>query len=245
MATRPLVTVHSYEGASVGQTQLPAIFSAPLRADVVQTVHTHLNKNKRQPYAPNRLSGHQTAAESWGTGRAVSRIPRVPGGGTHRAGQAAFGNMCRGGHMFAPNKVWRRWHRKVNVNLKRYAICAAVAASGVTPLVMARGHKVDTVPEVPLVLSDDVQSITKTKQAVQLLKKIGAHEDIDKVMASRNLRRGKGKMRNRRYVMRKGPLVIYKDDSGIVKAMRNIPGVQLCHVERLNLLQVCSNSLIN
>ena len=44
--------------------------------------------------------------------------------------------------------------------------------------------------------------------------------------------------------MRKGPLVIYKDDSGIVKAMRNIPGVQLCHVERLNLLQVCSDSLI-
>jgi len=140
--------------------------------------------------------------------------------------------------MFAPNKVWRRWHRKVNVNLKRYAICAAVAASGVTPLVMARGHKVESVPEVPLVLSDDVQSITKTKQAVQLLKKIGAQEDIDKVIASRNLRRGKGKMRNRRYVMRKGPLVIYKDDSGIVKAMRNIPGVQLCHVERLNLLQL-------
>jgi large subunit ribosomal protein L4e len=146
--------------------------------------------------------------------------------------------MCRGGHMFAPNKVWRRWHRKVNVNLKRYAICSAVAASGVTPLVMARGHKIDSAPEVPLVLSDDVQSITKTKQAVQLLKKVGAHEDIDKVIASRNLRRGKGKMRNRRYVMRKGPLVIYKDDSGLVKAMRNIPGVELCHVERLNLLQV-------
>lgn len=52
-----------------------------------------------------RRAGHQTAAESWGTGRAVSRIPRVPGGGTHRAGQGAFGNMCRGGRMFAPTKV--------------------------------------------------------------------------------------------------------------------------------------------
>ena len=61
----------------------------------------------------------QTSAESWGTGRAVSRIPRVPGGGTHRAGQGAFGNMCRGGRMFAPTKTWRRWHRKVNVNEKR------------------------------------------------------------------------------------------------------------------------------
>jgi ribosomal protein L4 len=35
----------------------------------------------------------QSSAESWGTGRAVSRIPRVPGGGTHRAGQGAFGNV--------------------------------------------------------------------------------------------------------------------------------------------------------
>lgn len=33
--------------------------------------------------------------------------------------------------------------------------------------------------------------------------------------ASKNLRRGKGKMRNRRYVQRKGPLVIYGNDAGI------------------------------
>lgn len=68
------------------QIALPAVFLAPIRSDIVQTVHTNLNKNKRQPYAVSRKAGHQTAAESWGTGRAVSRIPRVPGGGTHRAG---------------------------------------------------------------------------------------------------------------------------------------------------------------
>ena len=34
-----------------------------------------------------------------GTGRAVARIPRVRGGGTHRSGQGAFGNMCRGGRL--------------------------------------------------------------------------------------------------------------------------------------------------
>lgn len=51
-------------------------------------------------------------------GRAVARIPRVSGGGTHRAGQAAFGNMCRSGRMFAPTKVWRKWHIKINQNQK-------------------------------------------------------------------------------------------------------------------------------
>jgi len=51
-------------------------------------------------------------------GRAVARIPRVSGGGTHRAGQAAFGNQCRSGRMFAPTKVWRKWHRKINLGQK-------------------------------------------------------------------------------------------------------------------------------
>jgi hypothetical protein len=50
---------------------------------------------------------------------------------------------------------------------------------------------------------------------VELLKKVGALADVEKAAASKNLRRGKGKMRNRRYVQRKGPLVIYGSDSGI------------------------------
>lgn len=86
------------------------------------------------------ILGHQTSAESWGTGRAVARIPRVRGGGTHRSGQGAFGNMCRGGRMFAPTRVWRRWHRKVNVTQKRYATVSAIAASGIPALVMSKGN---------------------------------------------------------------------------------------------------------
>lgn len=85
------------------------------------------------------LTGHQTSAESWGTGRAVARIPRVSGGGTNRSGQGAFGNMCRGGRMFAPTKTWRRWHRHINVNQRRYALCSALAGSAIPALIMAKG----------------------------------------------------------------------------------------------------------
>ena len=69
----------------------------------------------------------QHSAESWGTGRAVARIPRVGGSGTHRSGQAAFGNMCRKGRMAHPIKTWRRWHRRVNIKQKRHAAASAVA----------------------------------------------------------------------------------------------------------------------
>merc|ERR1719259_943035 len=201
-------------------------------------IHNEVAKNRRQPYCVSEPAGHQTSAESWGTGRAVARIPRVRGGGTHRSGQAAFGNMCRGGRMFAPTKTWRRWHRKVNVAQKRYAMCSAIAATGVPALVMAKGHQIGGISEVPLVVSDKVQGFQKTKEAVVFLRRNKAWADVAKVYATRRMRAGKGKLRNRRRVQKLGPLVIYDQDQGLTKAFRNIPGVDCIQVDALNLLKL-------
>jgi len=239
MTARPLVGVYSTADKSEAHISLPAVFTSPIRPDLVNDVHTRMSKNKRQPYAVSKYAGHQHSAESWGTGRAVSRIPRISGGGTSRAGQGAFGNMCRKGRMFAPTKIWRRWHRKINVNEKRFAVCSALAASALPALVMARGHKVEQIPEVPLVIDNKVTgTIDKTSKAVALLKTINAFEDVEHVKNSRGLRAGKGKSRNRRYVQRRGPLVIFAERSPFVKAFRNVPGVELCNVNHLNLLQL-------
>lgn len=237
-ASRPQVSIMSTSGSEVGTAVLPVVFKAPIRTDVVQFVHTSMNKNNRQSYAVTRETGHETPAESWGTGRAVSRIPRVPGGGTSRSGQGAFGNMCRGGRMFAPTKVWRKWHRKINVNQRRYAAVSAIAASALPSLVMARGHRVSQVAEVPCVVQDEIESIKTTKEAVKCLKAIGAYEDVEKVISSKKIRAGKGKLRNRRNVIRRGPLVIYGKNDGIYQAFRNIPGVDLCEVSSLGLLKL-------
>lgn len=83
--------------------------------------------------------------------------------------------------MFAPTKSWRRWHRRVNVNQRRYALVSAIAASGVPALVQAKGHVVDGVSELPLVVSDKVQELTKTKQAVIFLRRMKIWADIQKV----------------------------------------------------------------
>nr|XP_045016552.1 60S ribosomal protein L4 [Jaculus jaculus] len=236
---RPLISVYSEKGESSGKNvTLPAVFKAPIRPDIVNFVHTNLRKNNRQPYAVSELAGHQTSAESWGTGRAVARIPRVRGGGTHRSGQGAFGNMCRGGRMFAPTKTWRRWHRRVNTTQKRYAICSALAASALPALVMSKGHRIEEVPELPLVVEDKVEGYKKTKEAVLLLKKLKAWNDIKKVYASQRMRAGKGKMRNRRRIQRRGPCIIYNEDNGIIKAFRNIPGITLLNVSKLNILKL-------
>ncbi|KAI3960495.1 hypothetical protein MKW98_002994 [Papaver atlanticum] len=242
-AVRPLVTVQLLEGdmATDGgnSSPLPAVFTSSIRPDIIRSVHGNISKNSRQPYAVSRKAGHQTSAVSWGTGRAVSRIPRVSGGGTHRAGQGAFGNMCRGGRMFAPTRIWRRWHRKVNVNEKRYAVVSALAASAVPSIVLARGHTIEGVPELPLVVNDSIEGVEKTNAAIKVLKQLGAYADVEKVKDSEKIRPGKGKMRNRRYVSKKGPLIVYgTEGSKIAKAFRNIPGIEIANVERLNLLKL-------
>jgi large subunit ribosomal protein L4e len=239
MAARPLVNVYdAVTGEVSGQAELPAVFTAPIRSDVVSTVHRDLNMNRRQPYAVNKDAGMQHSAESWGTGRAVSRIPRISGSGTHRAGQAAFGNMCRQGRMFAPTKTWRKWHRKVSVNQRRFATTSALAASAVPALVMARGHRVEALEEVPLVLSN-TGDVSKTRVAVEILERFGAYADVQRVKDSRRKRAGKGKARNRRYVQRRGPLLVTATgEEALARAFRNIQGVDIANVERLNLLQL-------
>merc|ERR1711923_328463 len=238
-AARPQITVYSEKNeATDAPVCLPAVFKAPIRPDIVSFIHHEVAKNHRQAYAVNRDAGEQTSAESWGTGRAVARIPRVRGGGTHRSGQAAFGNMCRGGRMFAPLKTWRRWHKKCNINQRRYAMTSAIAATGVPALVMAKGHKVDEVPEIPLVVSNAAQEYKKTKQAVDLLKQLGAWDDVKRVYATRRMRAGRGKSRDRKHVQKLGPAIIYAQDNGIVRAFRNIPGVEVLDVNNLNVLRL-------
>jgi len=145
--------------------------------------------------------------------------------------------MCRSARMFAPLKIWRKWHGKANITQRRHAVASALAASACAPLVMARGHRVEGVPELPLVV--DALTAENTKGLLATLNSFGCGEDLAKVRRSRKIRSGQGKYRNSRYVMRKGPLIIYGDKSEKVKeTARNLPGVDVCHVSRLNILQL-------
>ncbi len=87
MTSRPVVSVYSKsQNEIVDSVPMPAVFTAPIRNDIVQFVHTNLSKNRRQAHGVFFKAGHQHSAESWGTGRAVARIPRIGGSGTSRSG---------------------------------------------------------------------------------------------------------------------------------------------------------------
>jgi large subunit ribosomal protein L4e len=217
MTSRPVVSVYRFDNAQeiVDNVALPGVFVAPIRNDLVHFVHSRLAKNRRQGHAVFHKAGAEHSAESWGTGRAVARIPRISGSGTSRAGQATFGNMCRKARMFAPLKIWRKWHQKANITQRRHAVASALAASACTPLVLARGHRVENIPELPLVIDGLKQ--TTTKSLLNVLNSFGVGDELRKVRRSKKVRTGVGKYRNSRYVMRKGPLIVFGDESKEIK----------------------------
>ncbi|RYH13702.1 50S ribosomal protein L4 [archaeon] len=59
--SRPVVSVYDPANIDsvVATVSLPAVFTAPIRSDVVQYVHTMMAKNKRQAYGVNKKAGHQ------------------------------------------------------------------------------------------------------------------------------------------------------------------------------------------
>merc|ERR1711935_948016 len=239
MTNRPVVSVYNHEDGKELESgvAMPDVFSAPIRNDLVHYIHTRLAKNRRQGHAVFYKAGAEHSAESWGTGRAVARIPRISGSGTSRSGQVTFGNMCRKGRMFAPLKVWRKWNRRINVNQKRHAVASALAASAVAPLVLARGHHVNQVPELPLVVNS--LNVDSAKALLSALESVGAAEDLKRVRASKAMRAGSNKQRYSRFKMAKGPLVVYGDENpNLKRTARNLPGIDVCNVHRLNLLQL-------
>merc|ERR1712113_423003 len=241
MSTRPTVSVFNHKNANevLSEVRMPHVFLAPVRNDLVSFVHDQLSKNTRQAHGVDKKAGMKHSAESWGTGRAVARIPRVSGSGTHRSGQAAFGNMCRKGRMAHPLQTWRRWHRKVNLNQRRHALASAVAATACAPLVVARGHRVMSVNQLPLILDDAVGQVSKTRDAIALLKSLGIWDDVRRVLANKQLRAGKGKLRDRRHKHRRGPLFVVDEGAeSLRRALRNIPGCDICNVNRLNIRQL-------
>ncbi|KAL5100450.1 hypothetical protein RYX36_004777 [Vicia faba] len=198
IATRPFITVHSLDGDVatdfIVTLPIPDVMHDHIRPDIVNVVHSNICKNDRQPYTIICKVGHQTSSESWGIDCVVSRIPCVAGGGTHRAGQASFRNMCCGGRMFSPTRIWRKWYRKINVNQKRHVVVSAIAASAVPSPVLACGHHIELVPEFPLVVGDSAERVEKTKEAIKLLNHIEAFPaDTKKAKNSHGIRPDNGK----------------------------------------------------
>jgi len=228
------VNVYSPDGKPVKRITLPSVFETEIRPDVIRRAVHAIQSARRQPYGPDEMAGKRTTAEPWGKGYGVSRVPRVKGTRYPAAGRAGFVPHAVGGRRAHPPKPEKKLEEKINKKEKKLATMSAIAATKDRKLVERRGHILNGVPELPLVVTDDVEKLSSTKAVAQFLKAIGVWKDVEKAMENTKIRSGRGKMRGRKYRVPVGPLIVVEKDRGITKGARNLPGVTITTVEGLN-----------
>ncbi len=221
------VPVINLQNEKTGEIEVPKVFSTPVRHDVIKRAVIALQSTRFQPQGRDPMAGKHTNAESRGTGHGIARVPRLKG-----SSRAAFGVSIVGGHAAFPPRSEKVIVKRINKKEKRFAIRSGIAATAVKELVEKRGHKFKS-EYLPIVVSNEIQSLQKTKDVEALFIAIGVQDDVERA-DRRKVRAGKGKMRGRKHKKGKGPLIVVAEDNGIGYAARNLPGVEICSVAGLN-----------
>jgi large subunit ribosomal protein L4e len=230
MPTKKSAQIFNLEGKATGKTTLPSVFDTPLRPDVIKRAVLSIQSHRLQHQGRDPMAGKKTSAESRGTGMAMARVPREKGGG----GKAAFAPGTVGGRQAHPPRVDARIVKEIPRKEKRLALLSAIAATASKETVAARGHEVETVLEIPLIVEDSLSGLTKTKEVEDALTHLGLQTDIYRVRESRNIRAGKGKHRGRKMKQAVGPLIVVAENKGLLHAANNLPGVDIVMVKNLN-----------
>ncbi|MBI4010332.1 MAG: 50S ribosomal protein L4 [Candidatus Aenigmarchaeota archaeon] len=239
-------SVLDLNGKPVEQIELPKIFSEPIREDLILRAVLSSQSRRRQPYGTSPLAGKRTAAGFHGgrpgrtgahrwamVGREMARLPRLHGKTVPwLTFRARFVPQAVKGREAFPPLVERVWEQKINHKERKKAIMSAISATAIKELVVKRGHKVEKL-KLPLVVEDKVQSISKTKDLVEFLEKIGLQGELQRIK-EKKIRAGKGKSRGRRYKKKTGILFIITEDKGISKSVKNLTGCNVCRVENLS-----------
>ncbi|MCL2684844.1 MAG: 50S ribosomal protein L4 [Candidatus Bathyarchaeota archaeon] len=222
--------IFDLQGKAKGTITLPAVFQTPLRPDVIKRAVLAIQSKRIQPQGRDPMAGKKTTAESRGTGSGIARVPRVKGG----SGKAAFAPSTVKGRQPHPPRVEKIIVKDIPKKEAKLALVSAIAATSEKEVVAARGHKVDTVIGLPLVVEDTIEGLSKTKEVEEVFASFGFDAELTRVRDSRSVRAGKGKRRGRKMKQAVGPLIVVVDDKSLANAASNIPGVQVATVNSLN-----------
>ena len=225
------VNIYDLNGEVKNKIDLPEIFNYPIRIDIIKKAFDVLRANKRQPYGADPLAGKRHATASTGKGLGVSRVPRLTQVGSRRA---ALAPGTVGGRRAHPPKAEKNWKEKINKKEKQMAIKSALSALTNKEIVKQRGHEFDEKITLPIVVEDRFKDIKKTKELVEVLKKLRVYEDIERAERGKHIRAGKGKRRGRKYKIPKSILIV-SSRGDIHKSAANLPGLDVITPNQINI----------
>ncbi len=230
MPAKKTTKIFDLEGKPVGKTTLPPVFATPLRPDVIKRAVLAIQSKRFQPQGRDPMAGKKTTAESRGTGLGMARLPRIKG----QSSRAAFAPGTVKGRSAHPPTSEKKIVKRIPKKEKRLALLSAIAATASKEAVASRGHSIEDVPQIPLIVADDLEKLKRTKEVEEALIQLGVLADIYRVRESRKVRAGKGKRRGRKIKQVVGPLIVVAENQGLIEAASNIPGVDAIIVNNLN-----------
>jgi large subunit ribosomal protein L4e len=226
--------VYDLNGKAKRRITLPNVFATEIRPDVIKRVVLAIQSHRLQPQGRDPMAGKRTTAISMGTGYGTARLPRVKGSRYPKARAGAFAPNTVGGRTTHPPTSNKRIYQKVNKKERQFAIRSAIAATADKKTVISRGHRIDEIATLPLIVEDKIQEISQASEAKAVFEKLGLLPDLSRVENSRKIRAGKGKRRGRKRRHAIGPLFVIDVDKGIRKGMRNFLGVDVIEVDKIN-----------
>ena len=236
------VKVIGIDGKEAGEVTLPVVFDTPYRPEVIQKVYVNLLSHLYQRQGRYPAAGEIVSAESRNTGLGIARLARARGEGFPRAGQAAGVAGVRHGRAAHPPEAWKAIHKKINHKERQLGLCSAIAATAHKELVQRRGHKIQENVELPVIVSNDVESITKTKDLKKLLLNLGFGNDLARASIVRKARSGTARRRGRPTRSGTSALIIVGNQSNLVKLSRSLPGIDIKHVKEISVLDLAPGS---
>jgi len=231
------------EGKKQTTIDLPMQFSEIVRPDLIKKAVLALQSRRYQPYGADPRAGTKQGEATpkrrrkyrttYGFG--VSRIKRKAlwRRGMRFGWVGAFVANAVGGRKAFPPKAEKILEKKINKKENRRAIRSAIAATTSKDLVELRNHQISEVKALPIIVEDKLQDLVKTKDVQVALVNLGLKSELERVK-QKKVRAGRGTTRGRKYITKKGPLIVVGKKCPLIKAIKNIPGSDVAEVQNLN-----------
>jgi large subunit ribosomal protein L4e len=234
--------VIALDGTDSGEIDLPAVFDTPYRPEVIHKVYVNVLSHSYHRQGRYPAAGEMVSAESRNTGLGIARLARARGEGFPRAGQAAGVAGVRHGRVAHPPESWKVIYKKINRKEKQLGLCSAIAATAKKELVQRRGHKISNEVKLPLVVSNDIESISKTKDLKNSLIRFGVEDDLARASLVRKARSGTARRRGRSTRSGTSALIVVGNDSKLLTLSESIPGINIKHANELSILDLVPGS---
>jgi large subunit ribosomal protein L4e len=234
-----VVKILELDGSNQNTIDLPTVFKTPYRPEVIQKVYNNLNSYSFQKQGRYPAAGQMVSAESRNTGLGIARLARAKGEGFPRAGQAAGVAGVRHGRLAHPPVSWKNIYKKVNKKEKLLALCSAIAATANADLIRKRGHLLNNSIQLPIVVSNEIESVTKSKDLEKIIMKLGFEDDLKRTYA-RRIKSVHKNSTNRRSAL--SVLIIVSNDANIGRLNNSLPGIAVKTVKSVSVLDLAPGS---